>query len=153
MSSVVNANKKEKTLQKEPWYRDGLRFGCKQCGGCCGGEPGYVWVTEEEIAAMAKELGFSKFEFENAFVRLIRGKKKSLIERSNGDCVLFDEKKRGCTVYKSRPVQCRTWPFWDQNIDRPSSWEKTAKFCRGCNNPDGKLYTLEEIEEERGKKF
>jgi Fe-S-cluster containining protein len=140
-------------LQKEPWYRDGLRFGCKQCGGCCGGEPGYVWVTDEEIAAMAKELGFSKFEFENAFVRLIRGKKKSLIERSNGDCVLFDEKKRGCTVYKSRPVQCRTWPFWDQNIDRPSSWEKTAKFCRGCDNPDGKLYTLEEIEEERGKKF
>ena len=30
---------------------------CTQCGACCSGEPGYVWVNEGEIAAMAVEMG------------------------------------------------------------------------------------------------
>lgn len=137
----------------QPWYKDGLRFGCKQCGGCCGGAPGYVWVTNEEIDAMADELSMSAADFVAAFVRLIHGKKKSLTERPNGDCVLLDLKKRKCLVYKSRPTQCRTWPFWDSNLDRPGSWKRAAKNCKGCDNPQGKLYSLEEIERERDKKF
>ncbi|MFM7740581.1 MAG: YkgJ family cysteine cluster protein, partial [Planctomycetota bacterium] len=28
----------------EPWYKDGLRFQCSQCGDCCTGGAGYVWV-------------------------------------------------------------------------------------------------------------
>ena len=30
-----------------PWYADGLPFTCTQCGDCCTGDPGYVWVTDE----------------------------------------------------------------------------------------------------------
>ncbi len=135
------------------WYEGGLRFGCRQCGGCCSGEPGYVWVTDEEIERLAKAMGLARCEFESACVRLIHGKKKSLIELANGDCVLMDPRTRGCRFYEFRPVQCRTWPFWPQNIDRPNSWKKTAKFCRGCNNPKGKLYTVEEIKEQANQKF
>ncbi len=102
---------------------------------------------------MANELSMSASDFVAAFVRLIRGKKKSLTERPNGDCVLLDSKKRRCLVYESRPTQCRTWPFWDSNLDRPGSWKCAAKHCKGCDNPQGKLYTLEEIEKERAKKF
>ncbi len=40
-----------------PWYQDGLRFTCTMCGKCCTGDPGYVWVTDEELAALAKFLG------------------------------------------------------------------------------------------------
>ncbi len=36
-----------------PWYQDGLAFTCTQCGKCCTGDPGFVWVTDEEIAALA----------------------------------------------------------------------------------------------------
>ncbi len=140
-------------MESSRWYKDGLRFGCRQCGGCCGGAPGYVWVTNDEIAAMAKEMGISASEFTNLFVRLIYGRKKSLNERPNGDCVLLDPDKKQCMVYESRPVQCRTWPFWDSNLDRESSWKRAQKSCKGCGDPRGKLYTLEEIEEERAKKF
>ena len=140
-------------MEKKPWYADGLRFGCRQCGKCCGGEPGYVWTTDDEIKAMADQLGMTRSEFEVAFVRLIGGKKKSLREASNGDCVLLGDKTRRCVVYENRPVQCRTWPFWDSNLEEPKYWRTTAKFCRGCNNPQGKLYSLEEIEAERAKKF
>ena len=39
------------------WYRDGLRFECTQCGKCCTGAPGYVWLTIPEIYRIAEFLG------------------------------------------------------------------------------------------------
>jgi Fe-S-cluster containining protein len=127
------------------WYADGLQFECKACGRCCGGGAGYVWVTQNDIDAMAKCLGLSPLLFEQAFVWTVRGRQRSLKEYQNGDCVMLDEKSRGCKVYDQRPVQCRTWPFWKQNIDIPASWKVTAKFCPGCNR--GKLFSAEEITE------
>ena len=32
-----------------PWYGGGLRFTCTQCGNCCTGQPGYVWISKKEI--------------------------------------------------------------------------------------------------------
>ena len=40
---------------KTKWYQAGLRFGCTQCGNCCSGPPGYVWVNREEIRAIQTE--------------------------------------------------------------------------------------------------
>jgi len=128
------------------WYQDGLRFGCRQCGRCCIGEPGFVWVDEEEITAMAAQLGLNRTTFAANFVRHT-GSKKSLIELPNGDCIFFDREIKGCKMYAHRPLQCRTWPFWNCNIDTPGSWKKTAKFCPGCNKGD--LHPVEEIEEKR----
>lgn len=139
-------------MEKEYWYKDGLRFGCRQCGACCTGEEGFVWVTRSEIRDLAKAYGISADEYEAAFVRNI-GRKKSLKEFPNGDCVMFNSKIRGCLVYEHRPVQCRTWPFWEDNIDSPNSWKKTAKFCKGCNHPEGTLYSLKEIRDRADQKF
>lgn len=128
------------------WYENGLQFECTRCGKCCRGEPGYVWVTPEEIERLAKRLGYTPFQFEERFVRTVRGRKKSLIELDNGDCILCDAEK-GCRVYEERPIQCKTWPFWSRNIDTENSWRKVARFCHGCNR--GRLFTFEEIEEAR----
>lgn len=130
----------------ELWYKDGLKFECRQCGRCCGGAPGYVWVTDEEIVAIATELKYARAEFESKFVYSV-GKRKSLKEMGNYDCILFNSETQKCRLYGVRPMQCRTWPFWNQNIDLPNSWKKTAKFCPGCNR--GPIHTLEEIEEQR----
>jgi uncharacterized protein len=67
-----------------------------------------------------------------------------LIEFANGDCVFFDNQRRGCKIYSARPRQCRTWPFWDSNLNAPETWDETAAHCAGCNN--GPLIVLEEIE-------
>ena len=140
-------------MAKERWYSEGLRFGCRQCGKCCGGEPGYVWVTDADIKAIAQELSIPKPEFERTFVRLVFGRKMTLGEKENGDCVLLEKKKKKCMVYESRPLQCRTWPFWEDNLQTPRDWKRAAKGCPGCNAPDGKLYTLEEIEAQREQVF
>lgn len=128
----------------EPWYKDGLRFKCTQCGDCCTGGAGYVWVNAAEIAALAKRFDMDLEAFEQKFVRNV-GVRKSLIEYANGDCVFFDNKARNCTVYEDRPRQCRTWPFWESTTRTPRAWQETCEVCPGSGK--GKLYTIEQIGE------
>jgi hypothetical protein len=84
-------------------------------------------------------------KFERQFVRKV-GVRKSLKEFKNGDCVFFDNQTRKCKVYKARPRQCRTWPFWDSNLRSPETWAETCRVCPGSG--EGRLYQLEEIQEQ-----
>jgi uncharacterized protein len=124
-----------------PWYHAGLRFTCTQCGHCCTGDPGYVWVTDEEIAKIAASRGEDRREFEALYTRKSRGK-VTLREKANGDCVFY-EHGRGCTIYKVRPAQCRTWPFWESNLTSEEEWERTERVCPGSG--EGELIPVEEI--------
>ncbi len=130
-----------------PWYEDGLRFKCTGCGDCCTGSPGYVWVNQAEIDALAEHLGLLSAEFEKKYVRLV-GVRRSLKElpRSNYDCVFLDSETRKCKVYEHRPRQCRTWPFWNSNVATPEAWEHTCEVCPGSGH--GQLYQLEAIQEQ-----
>ena len=129
-----------------PWYTDGLRFECSQCGDCCTGAPGFVWVSQAEIDAIAEEVGMASEQFEDTYVRKI-GARRSLREFPNGDCVFFDTENKGCQVYEARPIQCRTWPFWDSNLKSAKAWKETCEECPGSGA--GKVYSLEEIEVQR----
>ena len=122
-----------------PWYGEGLQFTCTGCGDCCTGDPGYVWVGRKEIEALARLLGLSTNEFGKRYLRKV-GSRYSLIEKPNGDCVFYD---RGCTVYPARPGQCRSFPFWSENLKSRKAWDEVAAECPGTNR--GKLYTLENI--------
>jgi Fe-S-cluster containining protein len=134
-------------MSEQPWYHAGLKFECTQCGDCCTGAPGYVWVNGEEIAAIAAVVMPDDPEkFEEDYVRRV-GVRKSLKEFPNGDCVFFDTVKRKCTVYDARPRQCKTWPFWDSNLRTPETWQETCEVCPGSGK--GKLHQLGQIEEQR----
>lgn len=128
-------------LMSDPWYQAGLRFQCTRCGNCCTGAPGHVWVTEEEVAAIAAHQGEPAGETREVFTRQV-GQRRSLKERANGDCVFFD-RTRGCTVYAVRPRQCRTWPFWEGNVATPEAWERTRAGCPGAGR--GELIPASEI--------
>ena len=133
-------------ITPQPWYADGLKFQCTGCGDCCTGAPGYVWLNETDTEALAAEVGLSVPEFERRYVRKV-GARKTLKERKNYDCVFFDGETRKCKVYKARPRQCRTWPFWDSNLRTPETWAATCEVCPGSGT--GKLYQLELIEQQR----
>jgi len=125
----------------EPWYADGLNFTCTRCGNCCTGEPGFVWVTDEEIAALAALRGEPLEEVTGLYTKVApRG--RTLREKANGDCVFYD-KLTGCTVYEARPRQCRTWPFWESNVATPDAWERIRTGCPGAGR--GELIPAEEI--------
>lgn len=134
---------------KKPWYKDGLQFECTACGRCCGGAPGFVWVTAEEIADLAQAMQLAEDDFRERFVRKV-GNRFSLKEYPDGDCILLDPQTRHCLVYQARPVQCRTWPFWSSNVETREAWEETCRICPGAGT--GTVYTLEQIEVERKKK-
>jgi hypothetical protein len=57
------------TVMSQPWYKDGLRFTCTRCGHCCTGEPGFVWVEDGDLAAIAQERGESLEEVKALYTR------------------------------------------------------------------------------------
>ena len=125
----------------QPWYQDGLRFRCTRCGHCCTGSPGYVWVNEEELAAIAQYRHESAQQVIGLYTRAThRG--RSLREKANGDCIFYD-RNEGCTIYRVRPRQCRTWPFWESNVCSPEAWQRTCRECPGSGH--GELISAEEI--------
>jgi len=139
-----------------PWYSDGLSFTCTQCGNCCTGGPGYVWISDIEIDRLAAHLQISPDDVIERYCRRIGGR-ISLTEhrtaQGNFDCVFLKEepipgnpssKRRICTVYPVRPLQCRTWPFWDGNLESQENWTRAARRCPGMNT--GKKYSLTKIE-------
>lgn len=148
----------------KPWYADGLSFTCTQCGNCCTGGPGYVWISDVEIERLAAFLNISPAETRKQYCRRVNGRVSLKEHRSPAglyDCTFLKEidaerevegqrvryKKRICTVYSVRPLQCRTWPFWDHNLSSPQAWKAAGRGCPGMNV--GRTRSVEEIERMR----
>jgi Fe-S-cluster containining protein len=55
----------------------------------------------------------------------------------------FLEGKR-CQVYEARPAQCRTWPFWPENMNAKAWDREVVRFCPGVGR--GRKYSAEEIQ-------
>jgi Fe-S-cluster containining protein len=142
-------------VKEREWYAEGLRFACTRCGNCCTGPPGAVWFNEEEGRAMADLLCLDEATFRRRFARRIEGK-WSLKERETGhgyDCIFLDrgdpKGRTSCRVHSARPTQCRTWPFWPENLISQRAWQ-TAKLTTPCLGMDhGRLVRIEEIRRQR----
>ena len=141
-SAPIDASAAETT---GPWYKDGLKFKCTGCGNCCTGFEGFVWVNAEEVQAIANFLGKSIGEVRIEHTRLV-GRRTTLREFANHDCTFFDSQTRGCKIYPVRPRQCRTWPFWESNLESPETWEEVKQGCPGAGK--GNFFPLEEIEKQ-----
>jgi Fe-S-cluster containining protein len=124
------------------WYVEGLRFECQRCGACRTGEPGYVWVTNEETRTIAQYLGICVDESAREYLRRPFSH-DSLIELPDGRCVFYTGNL--CQICAVRPSQCRTFPFWQTVVASPESWERCQKACPGVGK--GKLFSAKEIEE------
>jgi len=89
---------------------------CDSCEGrCCTGESGNIFVSSQEVSALATHLNMDETLFRMTYL-LKKGYKFSLKEKIVGlshDCIFFDREAGGCGVYEARPMQCRTFPFWD----------------------------------------
>ncbi|MCH9624993.1 MAG: hypothetical protein S4CHLAM123_01550 [Chlamydiales bacterium] len=131
---------------KNKWYSKGLNFKCTGCGKCCTGSPGYVWVNEQEIEQMADFLKISPQEFRKLYVRRV-GQRYSLLEsKQTYDCVFLKDKQ--CALYGARPTQCRTFPYWPQNLSSQEAWDEAAQHCEGIDTK-APLVPIEQIEEQQ----
>ena len=141
--------------KKTPWYVGGLHFECIQCGRCCSGPgEGYIWVTKPEIEFIADFLKITTDQLRRKYLRRVSLRMTIIEHHTTRDCIFLQniEGERRCIIYPVRPSQCRTWPFWSDNLSKPGDWNKAAEKCPGINR--GKLYTCEEIEKiQRNKKW
>jgi hypothetical protein len=96
-------------------------------------------MTPPEIEAIAGFLGVDVGTFSRRYLRRV-GRSLSLIEKPSHDCIFWDG---GCTVYAVRPTQCRTFPFWPENIETPGAWQAVVHQCPGAG--EGRTYDLVEI--------
>ncbi|WP_320034443.1 YkgJ family cysteine cluster protein [Campylobacterota bacterium DY0563] len=102
--------------------KEGFNFafnpiGCESCAGnCCIGESGNIWIKKEEMKKLSKLLKISLEELKTNFLEK-RGYKYSIQEvklsENNYACKFFDLDKKQCSIYEARPIQCKTFPFWE----------------------------------------
>ena len=103
---------------------------------------------------MARELGLSEQEFLERFA--LESSDDGLWELTDVhtehgfDCVLLarceETGKTWCRAHHSRPMQCRTWPFWPDNLLSEKSWKRAAKNCEGIGR--GTVVPLRVIQSE-----
>lgn len=125
-------------------FKSGLRFACRRCSSCCRHEPGYVFLTREDLERLAEGLSLPPRTVLARFCREVRiggFRRVSLRERPNYDCILWGPE--GCTVYEHRPFQCRSFPFWPANLDSAEHWEELRRACPGAGR--GRLHPESEI--------
>ena len=122
----------------------GIRFECQGSGNCCvsRGTYGFVYLSKKDIKKLSD--GFKTTE--QNFVKNYCQKTDGFIHLkelkiNNGNCIFLKDNK--CTVYKSRPIQCRTWPFWPENMNSKTWNNDIAKNCPGVCK--GKVKPKKEI--------
>jgi Fe-S-cluster containining protein len=128
-----------------PFYASGLSFSCTRCSTCCRYESGYVFLSETDVSRLAAECKLTIDQFITTYCRWIPSASKferlSLKEKANLDCIFWNS---GCQVYDSRPLQCKSFPFWPDTLALKESWERTGASCPGIDR--GKLFSMDEIE-------
>ncbi len=131
--------------KKSEFWKDGIQFECQGSGNCCVSRGGYgfVFLTKEDRQSMAEALNISTVAFTKQFCVQEDGIWR-LKDGVSDDCVFLLENR--CTVYKGRPTQCRTWPFWPETLNTRTWSKEVASFCPGVGK--GKVWSAAEVEEQ-----
>jgi len=120
------------------WYDKGLFFKCIQCGKCCTGFPGFIWILKDEIKTISSFLHIKESKFFKKYTKIICNKISLKEILPSYDCIFLKNKK--CSIYKVRPLQCKTSPFWPQNMISKKAWEDNIeKHCPGAKNKTSKI--------------
>ena len=109
------------------------------------------------MVAVAASLNLALESFKKKYIRS-KDNRYALIEKKTAqnqyDCIFLKDKK--CQIYENRPTQCRTYPWWRENLTTEQSWELAAKECEGINDqapivPYTQIEKLLQINESRKK--
>ena len=145
MSSANSKNfGRGKMMKPDPkFYAEGIQFECQGSGKCCTsrGTYGYVYVTLADRKRFAKFFGMTTTSFTRKHCAVTEG--HIHLKSPGTDCGFLRGKR--CSVYEARPTQCRTWPFWPENMNAKAWTKEVRSFCPGVGK--GKTFSKEEIDD------
>lgn len=82
-----------------------------------------------ERERLAARLGLSLGEFNKRYTRSEDDGSRVLLFRDRA-CIFLEDGL--CSVHEDKPVQCRTWPFWDELLESQEVYEREVlRFCPG----------------------
>lgn len=122
-----------------------IRFECQGSSNCCISREsyGYVYLSKKDILRLSKFKNLKSNIFLNLFCEQTNGFTHLKEKNKNGKCLFLNKKK--CSVYSARPTQCRTWPFWSENMNAKTWDQDISKFCPGVGK--GKIISPKKIKE------
>ena len=125
-----------------PWYEDGLKFDCTECGKCCRVD-GDVWLAPEESKNIMSHLGYSIDDFRKQYIRAEVSPDDGnaqeswmCLKRNEGACIFLNPLGQ-CSIYEVRPIQCRTYPFWPSLLESRETWEEESVLPDDISLRDG----------------
>ena len=90
-------------------------------------------MGNEDISGAADLLNISARQFKTKF--LVRENGIWFIDVSEDEPCPFLI-LNGCKIHAAKPAQCRTYPFWMENLESRNHWKLAAGFCPGINQGD-----------------
>ena len=130
----------------EKFYRHGLKFTCTTCGECCKLPGGRVELKISEAENISVFLHLTMDDFLETFCT-VEDSGIYLKDNAKQHCIFWENET--CAIYDVRPLQCRTFPFWPENLKSPYRWKQLRSFCEGVDR--GKLHTAKQIETVRSE--
>ena len=88
---------------------------------------GHVYVTTKDRLLLAEHFGLTETQFRKHYCGKRHGEYH--LKDPEHDCCFLKDKS--CSVYDFRPTQCRTWPFWPENMHNGKLKANFASHCQG----------------------
>ena len=106
--------------------KEEIHYQCQRCTNCCRWA-GFVQVDDSEIAAIARFLKLSEWDFIQRYTRLRPNRNGlALTESGSGACIFLEGKD--CAIQPVKPRQCKdfpnTWNFsgWRDVCEATPRW-------------------------------
>ena len=122
------------------FFDQGIYFECQNCGDCCTGDPGTIYVDRDDISRIARHLNSPVSHLIEKYLYPHKNS-YSIREDSDGRCLFY--KNNGCRIYPVRPNQCSTYPFWFENLRSLKVWRRVSRMCPGIGR--GSFYSKKQI--------
>ena len=116
------------TARKKWWEKESVRFECQpDCFKCCT-KPGIVYFEPASIEKSAKLLKTSPEQFRNEFLQWDDEHWVHDVKEGKPCAFLIPT---GCAIHQGKPLQCRSYPFWRENMVSANMWKFVGAFCPG----------------------
>ena len=120
-----------------------FRFECQAgCTNCCT-RSGHVYLNDDDITRIAAYVGLARPAFEKRYLRKTTYGKRLTVPGPHSCHFLLEG---GCSIHAVKPLQCRVFPYWPENVETRAAWKALRRYCPGVGV--GPLVQIQTVREQ-----